>query len=125
MSDYHILQINETHRGIMETVTVVFHIPIPDQNNDAGVPYRTAVASLVNAESISAVPWLQTDFSDEHTAIQAGAVYEASRSVRLPAGLTPVQKRDRLDAYYNHIKSEILSEIQDRMAFWGFNRDVV
>ena len=125
MSDYHILQINETHRGIMETVGVVFHIDIPDVNNDAGVPYRTAVASLVNPENISSVPWLETDFPDEYAEIQSGAVYEISKGVRLPANLTPVQKRDRLDAYYNQVKSELLQEIQDRMAFWGFNRDVV
>lgn len=124
MSDYHILQINETHRGIMEIVSVVFHISIPDVNNDADVSYRQAIASLVNTENVTAVPWLEVDFPQEYIDIQSGAVYEISKSVRVPVGLTPVQKRDRLDVYYNYVKSEILQKIQNKMAFWGFNRDV-
>ena len=124
MSNYHILEINKTHRGIMEAITVVFHISIPDQTNDANVPYREATASLVDPENISAVPWLESDFPKEYADIQSGAVYETAKSIRLIADLTPIQKRDRLDTYYNHIKSELLQEIQHRLSFWGFNRDV-
>lgn len=124
MSDYHILQIDKTRRETMDIVNVVFHISIPDQTNDAGIPYRQAVASLVNPENISSVPWLEIDFPDEYNDIQSGAVYEISRGVRIPADLTPIQKRDRLDNYYNHIRTELLQKIQFKMAFWGFNRDV-
>lgn len=108
----------------MEAITVVFHISIPDQTNDANVPYREATASLVDPENISAVPWLESDFPKEYADIQSGAVYETAKSIRLIADLTPIQKRDRLDTYYNHIKSELLQEIQHRLSFWGFNRDV-
>lgn len=124
MSDYHILQISQSDGGMSENISIVFHIPVPDQNNNAGVSYRTAIASLVDAESVSAVPWLMADFPDEYADIQAGVIYECSRMLRLPAEWTPTQKRDRIDAYYNTLKGELLNEAQQRFSFWGLNRDV-
>lgn len=125
MSNYHILQISPSDGGMSENISLIFHIPIPDQNNNANVSYRIAIASLVNAENVSSVPWLEADFPAEYADIQTGAVYEVSRMLRLPAEWTPVQKRDRIDAYYNVLKGELLAKIQQRMSFWELNRDVL
>lgn len=129
MSDYHILQISQSDGGMSENISIVFHIPVPDQANKAGVSYRTAIASLIGTDElgnpvVSSVPWLEADFPQEYADIQAGIVYEVSKMLRLPAEWTPIQKQDRIDAYYNTLKGELLAEAQQRFSFWGFNRNV-
>ena len=116
MSDYHVLEMSVKQQW----VNVVFHIPIANENNNAGVNYRTAVA---NAYVDLQVPWI--DGEVEHTQIINGEIYEYENKVEFNAGLTILQKRDIIDAKFTLLSASIQNKINKRFTLWGLNRDVV
>ena len=119
MSDYHILEIST--KGSIQKINVVFHIPIPATDNEAGVAYRDAFKS---AASASAVPNHETDFATEYAAILNGEVYEHQQRVKVNLADTLVQKRDKVDARYTALQSAILTKAQLRFSYWGMDRDI-
>lgn len=119
MSNYHITDLSPKE----DKVKVIFHIPIPDENNSAGVNLRTALAQYISNAGItaSAVPW---DVSSEETQILNGMLYEHSETVYVDANLTLVQKRNIIDARYTVLTTQAVSKIQSILKYWGLNRDV-
>ncbi|MDY6888149.1 MAG: hypothetical protein SVV88_11015 [Pseudomonadota bacterium] len=115
MSNYHVKEMG--HKK--EWADVVFHISVPNVNNDASVNYRTAVAAQYEALK---VPWL--DGTAEHTQIINGEFYEHEVKVEFDADLTIAQKRDIVDAKYTSLVTTIQNIIQERFRLWGLDRDV-
>ena len=82
MSNYHILSSN-IHLSIVD---VAFHIPVPDENNSAGVSLRLAVKykyQYNKVDNFSLVPNLEIDFPTEYSDIQNGIIYEKFESYQL------------------------------------------
>jgi hypothetical protein len=115
MSDYHI---EEADRQA-NTFSVVMHIPIPEQDNAVGVSYRDAlVAYLGGADAIT------SDYSGEEAQLKAGALFEQ----RVVFYSNPQQdlpdKRGAIDALYVEAVSKVQQQMQNRLAYWGYSRDV-
>ena len=119
MSDYHILSSDE----YANRYSVVFHIPVPDQVNNASYSYRTAIVEWQGGtENIaSQVPFIT---GTELTQLQAGEVYEVQRPFNSNPNETLVQKRDRLDAMFATITTEVQANFQDILGYWGYSRDI-
>jgi len=114
MSDYHILRASNNDQKIH----AVFHIPIPDIDNQVNVSYRTA---LTQAEPFteSAVPW-DLDAA-EVTKLTAGELYERVDVVNMDvdSNLTNAQKLAAVVAKYSDLVSRVQGQIQARLKYWG------
>lgn len=115
--NYHILESNEEDNE----ARIVFHIPVPDENNIAGVNLRQALSQFrVNPGSV--VPWQQS--GTEYDAIQNGEIYEHIIKQRYKPDLTDLQKQTALDNKYNNLKTKIQNRLRKILKYWGINRDV-
>lgn len=100
MSDYHILTTQPS--GNKVRVQAAFHYPVPDQDNDAGVNYRTALSQYLaqNPDVVwTQVPWLEANFVQEYNDIQAGAVFEHVETIPISQSWTPAQKQAKAFSY--------------------------
>lgn len=125
MSDYHIRELGEHENGLIKTVNVVFHIPIPVVNNAVGVPYREAlVRYLGGADAIESVlPEVRQ--TAEESDMKAGAVFEKPISVRLSSvNLTDAQRLAEIEAAYTKEKTAELNAKQLLLKYYGKVGDV-
>ncbi len=119
MSDYHIL----SQAADKKTVNVVFRIPIPDVNNQAGKSYRTALVEKLTRESGTIESKSPFSTAEELTEVQNGEIYEVLTSKRFSSlSLTNVQKRDELDAEFNMLKTEAINQLKTELEWWGYKR---
>jgi len=118
MSNYHVLTTSEPDHEIK----VVFHIPLADTNNSAGVSYRTALqqSGLNPGRPQSSVPWLTTEQAD----LDSCALVERQETIYVNAYLSNSEKRDILDARYTALTSIVPTKIQALLKWWGTDRDV-
>jgi hypothetical protein len=119
MSDYHILSSDQYGNALQ----VIFHIPVPDVTNTVGNSYRTALveyqdgADLIESAYVSISP-------QELAQLKSGELYEHTLTFNSNPGQTLLQKRDTLDALYAQSVTQIQQQLQTRLAFWGYSRDV-
>lgn len=122
MSNYHVLAVTPK----LTKASVVFHIPIPDENNTVGVSLRLALYQYQgNATIVSAVPDHAINFSGENANIQSGAIYEYSKVVVFTnANNTPAQKQGEMDSMYTSLAVSVLARIRKVLKYWGKFRNV-
>ncbi|MCK5235668.1 MAG: hypothetical protein KAR06_01685 [Deltaproteobacteria bacterium] len=116
MSNYHVKTITPNGRK----ASVIFHIPIPVENNSAGVALRMAVSQYIGTFK-SLVPWID---AGEVTQLQNGELYEHSEIVGFLAADNNAQKQAKIDARYTALSTTILDKVRTVLKFWGKNRDV-
>lgn len=122
MANYHVL----TGSGDGNSFTVVFHVAVPGVgNNRAGVQWRTA---LVNSKLGGTTVLVDGDGSGgtvsaaEKAQIQAGAVFEVVEQVATNPGETALQLRDKIDARFTALVTEIQATLQGRLTYFGYTR---
>lgn len=120
MSNYHILKTATN----MKTVNAVFHVPIPNANNEVGMNWRTAVIeSQGGADNITSV--LGNISSDELTALKNGSIYEHVVSVKLGSlNLTNAERLAKVEDTYISTKASIIAEKQITLNFYGYAGDI-
>ena len=122
MSDYHVLTGRQDGNGYQ----VVFHIPIPNVNNRVGVSYRTAlVNSGMGGSSVmeTGTGPGQIDAA-ELAQVVAGEIYEHSEEFATNPGETAGQIQTRIDARYTQLVTEMQSQVQSRLSYYGHTRDI-
>ena len=119
MANYHVLDVTGRDRA-----RVVFHIPVPAEQNGAGKEFQAAVRQYLSG-NVTAVPWLQTDDPVEYAQIVNGAVYEHAETVGYDANKTNQAKRDVIDARYTALVAVVQEKIREKFRFWGLDRNVV
>lgn len=117
MSDYHIL--NGLPDG--NQYQIVFHLPVPDTTNDVGVNYRVALIQYLGGDQPSQVPFIT---SGEQTQLDAGELYEHSWEYHTNPSENLIAKRDYLDGRFTAFSSSVVTQLQTRLGYWGYNRDV-
>ena len=115
MNNYHVKSITTDGRK----ANVVFHIPIPVENNSASVALRTAVAQYIGAFT-SQVPWIT---GGETTQLEAGELYEYSETILFEGGATDLEKQTTIDNRYNTLTTSVLNRIRTVLKFWGKDRE--
>lgn len=106
--------------------SVVFHVPIPAVNNRVGISYRTA---LVNSGLGGKTVMVEGNAAGQITTaeknqIVAGELYEHSESFNTNPGETATVLRDRIDARYQQLVSVVQGQVQSRLSYFGFQRNV-
>ena len=124
MSDIHVLTTNR--KG---SVSVVFHIPVPEENNSAVPPvsYRTAIVNsgkAVTSMTVGVGPGEITQAEADD--IASGAVYEHSTSLPLASsGTEPAQHQAALRDLYARTKTDVLSKLQRQLKYFGHTESEV
>ena len=117
--DIHIL----TQDKDVNTVNVVFHIPVPAVLNEAGISYRNAVVMEAKGEITSA---LYNITPAGLTLLQSGAEIEKAETVRFSSiYLTNAQRLQQVVDRYNVVKTALIAEKQITLAFMGYNTEVI
>ena len=122
MAKVHVLDQNKK----LDTARVVYHIAIPNVNNSAGFSYRAAIVEYLDPDGsgiVSAVPNLATKDATEFAGLQDGSVFEETHIVEFDANLTDGQKASEIDIHYLTRESSTLSDIQNRLKYWGLDRN--
>ena len=119
MANYHIL----AGRPDGNQLRVAFHLPVPSGDNAVGISYQNALALHLGGEHISAVPASLLS-AGEQTALNAGGLYEHIWQFDTRPEMTLLEKREALDARYTDFASAIISQLQDRLEYYGYGRDV-
>ena len=115
-ADYHVMATSKDGRKAQ----VVFHIPIPIENNGAGLALRTAVSQFIGSFT-SGVPWIA---AGEVTQLENGELFEHSETVPFLAADSNAQKQTKIDNRYNALSASILNRVRTILKFWGKDRNV-
>lgn len=125
MSNYHVRNVSENGRN----ATVIFHIPIPDENNSVPISLRTALSEYIKPENEDGT-WgpfqsgLQGIGASELTSLQNGELFEYIESVQFKAADNNAQKQTKIDDEYTTLTTVALNKIRVHLKFWGLNRNV-
>lgn len=114
--DYHILDSSKKDHE----VKVVFHIPVPDENNTAGISLQTALAQY-KPFTESAAPEIS---AIEQTQLENGALYEKTETVAYDGNMNNAQKQAIIDNRYTLLMSHIVKKIRTTLKYWGHSRNV-
>ncbi len=124
-NDYHVMGNRDDGRS----ARVVFHIPIPVENNSASVALRTAVGEYIKPRLEDGTfgtfkSIYQGILTAEETQLQNGELYEHVNSVKFLALDTNAQKQTKIDNKFTALSTSVLTKIRARLKFWGLDRDV-
>jgi hypothetical protein len=124
MANYHVLE----GVGDGNAYRVTYHIAVPGTgNNRAGTQWRAALANS-RLRSVSDLPDGDgtggTISAAEKASLASGALFEYTRQEATRPGETANQFRDRLDAGYPALVALVQAELQSRLSYFGFIRDV-
>jgi hypothetical protein len=121
MSDFHILTTAEDEK----TVNVVFHFAVPSGNNDAGIPWSTALIRWLGGEQISVIPDHAIDFPAESSAMAAGTIFEKRKTVRFSRlGLSDAQKVAEIKAAWTSELAEAQAMLSVVIEYYGYHGNV-
>ena len=106
------------------TINVVFHVPVPVTNNEAGITWREAVVKEAGgADNITSV--LYDILPGELNSMKTGALIEKVENMRFSSiFLTNGQRLQQVKDRYNVVKVELMAEKQITLAFIGYKGDV-
>ena len=119
MANYHVLDISGR-----DEARVVFHIPVPAEQNGAGTNLQDAMKQYLSGE-VTAVPWLQTNNPAEYAQLVNGEVYEHVESVEYDANMPNQRKQDVIDARYTALVAVVQEKVREKFRFWGLDRNVI
>ena len=100
------------------TVTVAVHTDVPSTGtNAAGVQWQTVVSQFVDGKP-SVVPAAILP-ANRQSELDAGTRYEWTFTAEYDRNLSNADKRNALEADITAREAELLSELQNRLRFWG------
>jgi hypothetical protein len=120
MSNYHVRAQNETERS----ASIIFHIPIPTENNGAGVALRTALSEYIKPQQDDGSfgefnSRLQGIDAGELTQLRNGELYEHYATMSFSEGDTNAQKKTKIEDRYAALTTGALNKIRKILKFWG------
>lgn len=116
MSNYHIT----TGLDDGNSFTVVFHIPVPGENNAAGINLRAAIST----EQGTVTSQVKNLDAGEQTQLNDGEIFEYVEVFHTNPGETLAQKRNKIDTRYSNLIAPVQNRLRERFAYWGFSRNV-
>ena len=116
MSNYHIME------GERNNFQVVFHLPVPDEQNVIGTRIiRAALAEDPSVDRTSRLPWIE---AAEQTDLTNGLLYEHVENYSTHAGHSLAEDQSALDARFGQLSTTVANRLRRRYAFWRFERNV-
>ena len=125
MSNYHVRNISANGRN----ASVIFHVPVPAENNSASVSLRTALSQHIKPRNADGTfgtfqSQMQGVLSAELTKLRAGQLFEHVETVKFLAADSDAQKQTKLDNRYTALATNVLNQVRAKLKFWGLNRDI-
>jgi hypothetical protein len=118
MSQVHILSQDDEKKS----VSVIFHIPVPNINSPYGVSLPTAIVTEKGGDKAITST---TAKADELIELQEGKKIELATSVRFSKlGLSDSQKLAEIKAKYVAESDAFITKCKDRLNFFGWEGDV-
>lgn len=119
--NYHILE----QEAKKKNVRCVFHVPVPAAGtNEAEISWRDAVV-LEQGGSGAIVSVLADITPAEDTQLKAGEIIEKVTTVKFSSvNLTAGQKKAQIEAAFNSLKDDLVSEKQVELEWFGYKGDV-
>lgn len=117
MADMHVLTGNGLHRW-----TLIMHFPVPDQNNDVAVNYRTAlINSGLNTTSMTEGTGPGQITSAENAQIITGEIYEHSIQFLAESGASTLAEllAAAREAYARE-RTRVTARLQKMLRYYGF-----
>ena len=116
--DYHVMGMRKDGRKAQ----VVFHIPIPNENNAASMSLQTALSEYIDGTNfVSKYPGT---LGAELIEIQNGSLYEQVEAISFLAADSNAQKQAKIDAKFTSLSVVVVTKIRNILKFWGLDRDV-
>lgn len=118
MADIHILAGDGLHHW-----TLAFHFVVPDQNNDVGISYRTA---LINSGIGGVSQMVEGTGSGQITtaelaSLQAGELYEFTLSFLAESGATNnAELLAAIRTEYAKHETPVLNHLKKRLCYYGY-----
>lgn len=103
--------------------TIVFHFAVPEQDNDVGVSYRTALVSsgLGGTSQMTEGTNPGQITPAELVLIQAGEVYEHSLSFLAESGATNnAELLAAVQGEYAKCEDSVLNRLRKRLRYYGY-----
>lgn len=116
--DFHML----TQTKDQNTVNVVFHIPVPGTNNDAGITWRQAVVMDAGGTVTSILYDIDPA---ELLLLESGELIEKAENVRFSSiYLTNAQRLQQVKDRYDTLRVSLIEEKQITLNFMGYGGNV-
>jgi hypothetical protein len=101
--------------------SIIYHIPIPNVNNAAGVSYRTALVQAgLNTTVMAEGSGAGLVSTAEKNSIAAGAIYEHVETVYSRPAETAAQLKARIDQRFTDLTAEIQAKFAKQFTYWGY-----
>ena len=116
MSDYHVME------GELNNFQVVFHLPVPDEQNVIGtINVRAALAEDTSVLKTSRLPWI---IAGEQTSLTDGSLFEHVEIYSTHESHTQASDQATLDARFTALSTIVANRLRRRYAYWRFERNV-
>lgn len=116
MSDYHILEQDEKKKGFK----IAFHFPVPAGNNNAGRSWRLSLTEWKTQGGENLISIVPNIDPIEQGKIDIGEINEVIRFFKFTSvTLSPIQKKDEIDAQWNNIKNDEEIKLSTILEHWG------
>ena len=103
--------------------TLIFHYAVPDQDNNVGVSYRTALVNSGLGGTSQMAEGIGTGqiATAELASLQAGELYEFSLSFLAESGATNnAELLAAIRAQYVRCESPVLNRLRKRLRYYGY-----
>lgn len=109
-----------------KTCDVIFHIPISDTPNTAGISHRDAVANRIKKNTGSDPTSKVPDVTGLDIArIRSGEICEIARNIRFSRlGLTASEKRSEIGEAFKRLSKEVQEAVENELDLYGIAEDV-
>ena len=126
MSDIHVIDSADS-----DEIRLVFHYPVPDENNAVGVNFRTAIVNsgVGQSENPDGTPGRRTIMRSgtgpgqitiaEETQLDAGELFEFVTSERVGLDFSLAQMQAKAQAKYATDNVEVQRKIAARLKYFG------
>lgn len=117
MSDYHVMRAAEDGG----TIDLVFHVPVPDENNAAGVNLRTCLVEDEGVVKESIVTWIETA---EQTALSAGELLEYPYILHTHKDVPSAVKAAKIEELFTAGVPVVQEQLRQKYIYWHYNGNV-
>ena len=103
--------------------TLIFHFPVPPQDNNVGVSYRTALVNSGLGGTSQMVEGIGPGqiITAELALLQAGELYEFSRSFLAESGATNnIELLAAIRTEYVRCETPALNRLRKRLRYYGY-----
>lgn len=115
MADYHLLRSSDNGNS----VEVVVHVPVPDENNVLGTPLKTCVVEDPQEPKVTQLPVGHLS-TGEDASLADGSLVEYQFTFTMNADRSQADRKTALENRVGAVLTAGLGVLRKRYSVWGF-----